>query len=482
MVMNIGKCSLVWFLSFALTMLVFVKADASVVTDGLVSWWKFDETSGTTAADSYGSNNGTLTNFDASPAWTNDTPGSASSGALFFDGVNDVVDCGSAFGSVSTAMTAEVWIKHEAVTDGWDIYLTKYLDGNNRWYLRVNYDNSAGAYGKSAGAEIYLPGNVISTKKADSNEWHHVAFTASVGSSCVWYVDGLQAGTGTVTQAASFANTGKLLIGTYDGASMAIRALIDDVRVYNRVLSAEEILQNYRAINVNPGVVTSNLVSWWKLDETSGTKARDAWGGGYGTLLNFSTSPTWTNDTPGKASSGALWFDGANDVINTGNKLSSVSNALTTEVWLKAWSLSANTAFLTKFQAQETRWYQRLDTNGSILFYAVQDNNGVISLTSPSSVVDVGTWHHLVFTGTRNGTGYWYVDGEMVKSASVSDQPFFNTANLLIGGYNTGGSMSVKAVVDDVRIYDRQLTAEEVKQNYRVTIPGPPAGTLFLVN
>jgi len=455
---------------------VTAQAESSVVvTNGLVAWWKFDETDGSTAADSFGSNNGTLVNFSASPAWTNDTPGAASAGALFFDGVNDFVDCGTAFGAISNAMTVELWIKHEAITGIWDIYLTKLQDVNNRWYLRVNGDDSAGAYGKNAGAEIYLPGNVVSTKKADSNEWHHVAFTAAVGSTCVWYVDGLQAGIGTVTQAASFANAGKLLIGAYDGAALAVRALIDDVRIYNRALSPAEILQNYRAINGDPGVVKTNLVSWWKLDESSGTKARDAWGGGYGTLVNFSATPTWTNDTPGKVSSGALWFDGINDVINSGTTLPSVNNALTAEIWVKYFGVPNPVAlFLTKYQDNNTRWYLRMNANNTALAYAVQGGSLVINpagdLTTPA-VVSADTWLHMVFTATRNGTCNWYVNGAWQSSNPVNDRSFANTANLLIGAYDTGGTYAINAVVDDVRIYDRALTAEEVMQNYRVTRP-----------
>jgi len=258
--MSIQRYSVSRVMMLALMMLAAGQVGAAVVTDGLVSWWKFDETSGTSAADSYGSNNGTLVNFGASPSWTNDTPGAASSGALFFDGDNDVVDCGTAFGAISNAMTVEVWIKREAITESWDIYLTKLQDGNNRWYLRVNADGRAGSYGKSGGIQIYTSGDFYSTGTVDSNEWHHVALTASSDSNCVWYLDGVAKGAGTLAQA-SFANAGKLLIGAYDGAAMAIQALMDDVRIYNRALSAEEILQNYRAINGDSGVVTTDLVS-----------------------------------------------------------------------------------------------------------------------------------------------------------------------------------------------------------------------------
>lgn len=56
-------------------------------TVGLVGHWKLDETSGTTATDSAGTNDGTLTNFPASPwteGWYN--------GGLEFDGANDYID------------------------------------------------------------------------------------------------------------------------------------------------------------------------------------------------------------------------------------------------------------------------------------------------------------------------------------------------------------------------------------------------------
>jgi hypothetical protein len=273
-------------LIFALMMLFAGTASAAVVTDGLVSWWKFDETSGSTATDFFGSNDGTLVNFNASPAWTNDTPGAASSGALFFDGGDDVVDCGTAFGAVSNAMTVEVWIKREAITENWDIYLTKLQDGNNRWYLRVNSDGRPSTYGKSGGGQIFPGGDFYSTEVVASNVWHHVALTASADSNCVWYVDGVAKGSGILVQP-SFANAGKLLIGAYDAGILEIRALMDDVRIYNRALSAEEILQNYRAINGDPGVVTTNLVSWWKFEEISGSKARDTWGGATGHSLVF---------------------------------------------------------------------------------------------------------------------------------------------------------------------------------------------------
>ncbi|MHC4325139.1 MAG: hypothetical protein ACYSUX_12820, partial [Planctomycetota bacterium] len=65
----------------------FAKAD---ISDGLVAYWPLDEGTGTTTADISGNgNNGT---FVDAPAWVSGKFG----GALDFDGIDDVVDCGLA--------------------------------------------------------------------------------------------------------------------------------------------------------------------------------------------------------------------------------------------------------------------------------------------------------------------------------------------------------------------------------------------------
>ncbi len=452
---------------------VTAKVESGVVTNGLVAWWKFDETDGLTAVDSHGSNDGTLINFSDSPGWTNDTPGAASSGALFFDGENDVVDCGTAFGAVSNAMTVEVWIKREAITGSWDIYLTKYQNVDNRWYLRVNSDGRPSTFGKSNGGPVFPNDNFYSTDVVASSVWHHVALTASADSNCVWYVDGVPQGAGTLLQT-SFANAGKLLVGAYDGAALPIRALMDDVRIYNRALSPAEILRNYRAINVD--VVTTNLVSWWKLDESSGTEAVDSQGDNNGTLVNFASTPTWTNDTPGKVSSGALYFDGVANVVDCGNGFESVSNAVTVEMWLKHRGITgALDVFLSKYQDDNNRWYVRINENNTALAYAKQGGLPVIGtltgdLVTPA-VVTPNLWHHMVFTATQNETCHWYVNGKEQASGAVNDLSFANTANLLLGAYRLDGYLAINAVLDDVRVYNYALTSVEVQDRYRETRP-----------
>ena len=79
---------------------------------GLVLHYKFDETSGTTAADSSGNGNtGTLTNM-AGTEWTAGKVG----GALDFDGSNDYVDLGNGLADNMGDVTFSSWIYREGST------------------------------------------------------------------------------------------------------------------------------------------------------------------------------------------------------------------------------------------------------------------------------------------------------------------------------------------------------------------------------
>jgi len=75
---------------------------------GLISYWKLDETSGETASDSAGTNNGTLLPSETGPVWT--TEETQVAGALSFDGDDDYVDL-SALSNIGKEITVSVWIK-----------------------------------------------------------------------------------------------------------------------------------------------------------------------------------------------------------------------------------------------------------------------------------------------------------------------------------------------------------------------------------
>ena len=78
-------------------------------TDGLIAHWKFDETAGSIAADSAGSNPGSLVNFnfDSTSGWTAGMIGNA----LHFDGVNDYVDLDSTELNLTNNFSVSAWVQ-----------------------------------------------------------------------------------------------------------------------------------------------------------------------------------------------------------------------------------------------------------------------------------------------------------------------------------------------------------------------------------
>jgi len=202
-------------------------------TNGLVGCWKLDETSGLTAADSSGySNNGTLTNM-AGNEWTNGVV----NGALGLDGSNDYVNCGNGASlNITEAITLSAWVNTDDSADGQHhSYVTK---GDHAYSIQQGWNNYIEFF-------IYDSGWYAANFLVDSSfngVWHHLAGTYD-GSQVKIYLDGVLRNTanhvGSIASTAYNVNIGRCSEVTdrlYDGR-------IDDVRIYNRALSANEIAE-----------------------------------------------------------------------------------------------------------------------------------------------------------------------------------------------------------------------------------------------
>ena len=211
------------FLLPAALLLGFAQAHA-----GLIGHWKFDETSGTTAADSSGSGNtGTLTNMTGSE-WTTGKGG----GALDFDGTNDYVNLGTSLANNLGDVTFSAWIYREGSTTSFGEIFAKNTIialsvNNSNDKLRLNFaDGSSWSPYPESGSTLPL------------NQWVHVAGTRS-GSTVKVYLDGVLEGTATNSRTGS--NSNALGIGHKPGSGFFFNGLLDEVRYYDHALSAGEI-------------------------------------------------------------------------------------------------------------------------------------------------------------------------------------------------------------------------------------------------
>ena len=215
----------------------------NIVTDGLVfyvdaAYKKSYPRSGTTWSNIISGNNGTLTN---GPTFSSDNQGS-----IVFDGSDDYVDFGTdslnSVLSLQGDFTLNFWInadtfsgndhiisREDTNTYGWRIQ----LDGTNI-ALRANSTTQATKY------ETPKPGN--------TGQWYNMSFTYDGGTDPLGYMDG-QSVTLTEGFGAWFAppnNAYDFRIGKADSYT-GFDGKMSNVSIYNKALSAQEVLQNYQA-------------------------------------------------------------------------------------------------------------------------------------------------------------------------------------------------------------------------------------------
>ncbi len=158
-------------------------------------------------------------------------------GALNFDGVDDYVEVSGLTNPVN--MTYVLWIKADSLSGGYDTLL--------------EFGNDEPWFGILSTGEITLYGYVTSSRSITIGQWHHIAVTSD-GSESIIYIDG-QADAGSANT-----DTGTGLGIGYHSGDPHFDGIIDDVRIYNRALTAGEIQQLYQKafIEAGEGNIDSN--------------------------------------------------------------------------------------------------------------------------------------------------------------------------------------------------------------------------------
>jgi hypothetical protein len=205
----------------------------------LVAHWKLDETEGLMAADSSGyGNHGTLKSMTGTQ-WT---PTAHDGGALEYSGTGQYVDFGNDSSlQISGSVTLSVWVKMNAGNDGAYMGIGgKLRTAPYEGFSLVRHSSGVFRFWCDNGAGVLAGFDASSDTGYTDTEWHHIAGVVDDGTSYV-YVDGVQqAKTGAVDlhDSGEFAHIGKQYSGLAD---RYWNGLIDDVRIYYRALSAQEI-------------------------------------------------------------------------------------------------------------------------------------------------------------------------------------------------------------------------------------------------
>jgi len=179
----------------------------------------------------------------------------------------------------------------------------------------------------------------------------------------------------------------------------------------------------------------------------------------------------------------ALSFDGVNDYVNLTAHSRNISGLVTISCWLKTSSTGTTEIFLSKYDGVSKGYYLFFDVNGKAGFSGRGGQTGSTgargSGLSTTSVND-GQWHYI--TGSANiTTGVWsiYIDATLENSTNFGSNLFTNdytmasSANFYVGAYS---NFYLMGEIDDVSIWDKELTQLEIQTYMTTCLTGSEAG------
>ena len=491
------------------------------LNSGLVGYWSFDgkDMANVTAYDRSGNaNNGTLTNGPTRAI------GKIGQG-LSFDGSNDYVNVSdnANFDLGGKNFSISFWFKaNEDLNTIGDIWsdrrsiLQKGVDSiglaNGAYQIFFEGDVDTVLIEFSNGANWF---NAQTAKTSwDANTWYHGVITHNQ-TTMSWYIDGILDSQTTRTETIQN-NNDSLRIGRFDRNAWSWTGLIDDVRIYNRALSADEIKRLYRigaTLKINTSINNDSLanglvgywsmnapdvagttaydrsgnskngstlgqdisaqglVGWWKLDEGTGTAAGDSSGNGNtGTLAASPSTPTWT--TSSKIGQG-LSFDGSNDYVTMGNPSSlQLSGAISITAWVYLDAVAAqNGRIISKFVTGAKSYELSSDDNPGVgLLSMLVSGDGTATVeASESTTLPLKSWQFVTGVYVPSTSITVYRNGVQVGQNTTSiPASLANPATNFQIGDRTTTNYPWLGKIDDVRIYNRALSGDEIKRLYNL--------------
>ena len=527
--------------------------------EGLVLWLHFDEGNGTVAHDSSGyENDGSLKGGNTPPQWVNGKFGKA----LEFDGIDDYVEIlgGTSLnfnGKLEVTVTA--WVYRKGDSGGCCGQIVGQRDVNG---FDLRYDN------RDTGAElefIVYNGNWVGDGTnfgipLPLNEWHFIAGVSN-GTHLLLYDNGELKDTigfsGTIQSSGTQTKVGGASDGYFNG-------IIDEVHIYDRALSEEEIRMQYLQaalhlwngtdnywengkgalelnasqlrnqagfscvgdqcnltifldndafrsseqqlviyglenvsiyynasdgswrsakeldaigqgkVEIQPGYVTDGLVAYWSFDEGSGNVAVDHSGNNNGTIYGAQ----WVDGRFGKA----LEFDGVDDYVKGPNTdVLSFTGDFSVSVWVKPFSTGTDCGW-----SRDNPIVWKVGHEGSnddnygvgfacnrFTFQIERASDDADFPRSSLSTYELNKWYHVVAVREQPYMKI-YVNGKEDGTWDVGNwAPYTGPEGIYIGRTDPshGYSGYFSGIIDEVRIYNRALSAEEIKINYYAQLP-----------
>ena len=412
----------------------------------LTAWWRFDEGSGSTAADSSGAgHDGSLVSgagWDAGYyGWALGLNGSSA-------GIQAPITPGGT-GSICLWFRAEGWTRGSQGTailsdsnDQFGLYRTKKKVDDRKDVLVFTMGDGV---------------TITSTTKPEIDRWYFVTVTWATEETFSLYVNGVLEGQTTATDDFDF--DAPLNIGTWPKNSniTSFKGTIDDVKIFNKVLTAREVEYEYMG-----------LVAYYTFDDNTGTTAKDE----------------TAHENEGTLKNGALWNTGRHgyavncagddDYVEVQNHpVLQTTHALTMAFWMKGGAPNYTYShpvgiYDSRNNRHSATVYVTLDHQAAqptlnlvYKFGSIGGNRWEAEFGS----APLDTWTHVAVTYDGSYI-LGYVNGEVTVGGIVSGEvaisktdPFgIGCADIALDQKYFNGSL------DEVRLYRRALSARDIRE------------------
>lgn len=381
-------------------------------------------------------------------------------GALKLDGTNDYIAVSNATILNPSVVTVSLWIKRNSYQSG----ITNFLRRNDfdSYAMMATY-NSDTVWFRIRNS---VPDVVDAQTSMPLNTWTNLVGTFD-GSTVRIYKDGVLANTASNTSPISYSATNTTMIIGRDDAVSGRYAPVNygSVLIYNRVLSAAEIAQNYRAQKekFTNTIVQQGLTGIFDAGNPysyagAGTVWYDVSGNNYtGSLTN---GPTYSNQT--------ILFDGTNDFIDltTANVAVSGNGARSIFVWMRT-TAGGLIGFVGTGTPANSQAFNLVKYSSGVGVMGY-NNDFYPGAGAAGVTLNDGNWHYIgaTFDGTNLRT---YADGVLDNTSGAITYSTTGQNNFIGKSNHTGNENYFNGNMGLVQFYNRALSGAEVLQNYNAT-------------
>jgi len=227
------------------------------------------------------------------------------------------------------------------------------------------------------------------------------------------------------------------------------------------------------AFNYSPKIITNGLVFYL---DAANNKSYVSGSTIWNDISRTQTSGSLTNGpTYNSSNGGSIIFDGVDDcVITPANTLISLTNSLSFNFWISSTALTAGTQTILGKDTNGTNGHLliRRASNSDTLMYNYSYGTGAAQIQTANYFTGYNnTWINIQITANYTSTAInIYRNGVVVTSTTMTTPVFPNTtAPLLVGSFSFAGFLPFYGKIANASIYNRELSAAEVLQNYNTT-------------